>query len=88
MKELENTILAMAEWLDEHTDGYLSIVTKGGESMCVVKSRDEKLLLESLVSGMVNEPILKGLMARALGIVMALDIENKSKQDKKDDTPI
>lgn len=88
MKELENTILAMAEWLDEHTDGYLSIVTKGGELMCVVKSRDKKLLLESLVSGMVNEPILKGLMARALGIVMALDIENKSKQDKKDDTPI
>ena len=88
MKELENTILAMTEWLDEHTDGYLSIVTKDGESMCVVKSRDEKLLLESLVSGMVNEPILKGLMSRALGIVMALDIENKSKQGKKDDTPL
>lgn len=74
MKEIENTILAMTEWLDEHTDGYLTIVTKGDQSMCVVKSKDEKLLLSSLVSGMVHEPVLKELIVQALDIVMKLDI--------------
>lgn len=80
MKEIENTVLAMTEWLDENTDGYMALVTKGGESMCVVKSKDEKLLLQSLVTGMANEPVLKGLVARALGIVMAMELNKKIKE--------
>jgi|GEM_PF-4458808 len=79
MKEIENTVLAMTEWLEENTDGCFMIVTKGDDSMCAVKCKDPKLLLKSLVSGMVKVPELKELMSRALGIAMAIDIEKKNK---------
>lgn len=79
MKEIENTVLAMTEWLEENTDGCFMIVTKGDDSMCAVKCKDSKLLLKSLVSGMVKVPELKELMSRALGIAMAIDIEKKNK---------
>lgn len=87
MKEIENTILAMTEWLEENTDGCFMIVTKGDDSMCAVKCKDDKLLLRSLVSGMVKEPVLKALMSQALGIAMAIDIEKKTKQ-RHNDNPI
>ena len=84
MKEIENTILAMTEWLEENTDGCFMIVTKGDDSMCAVNCKDPKLLLKSLVSGMVKVPELKELMSRALGIAMAIDIEKKTKQRHND----
>ena len=84
MKEIENTVLAMTEWLEENTDGCFMIVTKGDESMCAVKCKDNKLLLRSLVSGMVKEPVLRTLMSQALGIARAIDIEphNKTKTQR------
>ena len=42
MKEIENTVLAMTEWLDENTDGYLVLITKDSQTMCIVKSKKEK----------------------------------------------
>ena len=88
MKEIENTVLAMTDWLDENTDGYLALITKNSESMCVVKSKDEKKLLESLVSGMVCEPALKNLLEKALGIVMALGLKNSLKKQSSNDNSL
>ena len=88
MKEIENTVLAMTEWLDENTDGYLVLITKDSQTMCIVKSKKEKNLLESLVSGIIKEPALKSLLRKALSIAMTLELETKLKKHKNNGTSL
>ena len=66
MKEIENTILAMCDWLDENTDGYLTIATRNGKSICVLSDKTEKLIV-SLATAMEEVPALKQVITEAGG---------------------
>lgn len=58
MEELENTIIAFSDWLDENTDGYVMIVTKNEQSMAVAKGKHDELV-KALASGMLKDANLK-----------------------------
>ena len=76
MKELENTILAMTEWLDEHTDGYLMIITKGEDSMLAAKGKHDQMV-NALASGMMEDDRIKAVVLDAVKIVMAKTFKDR-----------
>lgn len=69
MKELENTVRAMAEWLDIKSDGYIMIITRGKESILAAKGEHDELC-KSLVSGMIEDEGVESLIMEAAKIIM------------------
>lgn len=76
MKELENTIIAFSDWLDENADGYVMIVTKNGQSMAVAKGKHDELT-KTVVNGMLQDPALKKLFMDAAGDILLREATDK-----------
>ena len=69
MKEFDNTVLAMSEWLDQRMDAYLILLTKDGASGMIMNGESDDIV-DSLASGMVDHPELREIVLKAVGLAM------------------